>query len=162
VWAVPSRRPKHPDEMDAAIAALVGQSLEAQITTKTPHALNYPSQDVSRQTVCAPIVGLRLNPPAEEEHPHGQGLRKVLRVQPFGCTALVRIGNEKRHELLRSSVLEVRRKRNSPSRRRSSSESNALSNAESKAHTTRSNSVSARITGHAPAGTKESDPGCLV
>ena len=108
MWAIPGRRPKHPNEMDAAIAALVRQSLEAQITTKTPHALDYPSQHRSRQTGRAPIVGLRRNPPAEDEHPHGQGLRKVLRVQPFGCTALVRIGNEKRHELLRSSVLEVR------------------------------------------------------
>ena len=64
MWAVPSRSPKHPDEMDAAIAALVRQSLEAQITTKTPHALEYPPQHLSRQTGCGPIVGLRLNPPA--------------------------------------------------------------------------------------------------
>jgi hypothetical protein len=64
VWAVSSRRPEHSDEMDAAIAALIRQSLEAQITTETPHALDYPSQDVSRQSWCAPIVGLRLSRPA--------------------------------------------------------------------------------------------------
>ena len=107
MWAEPSCCPKHPDEMDAAIAALVRQSLEAQITTKAPHALDYSSQHVSRQPGCASIVGLRLNPPAEEEHPHGQSLRKGFRVQPFSCIALVRIGNEKRHELLRGRVLEV-------------------------------------------------------
>src|SRR5262244_1516184 len=108
VWAVPSRGPKHPDEMDAAIAALVRESLQAQITTEAPHALDHPSQHVSRQTVCASIVGRRLSPAAEEEHPHGQGLRKVLRIQPFGCVAIVRIGNQKGHELLRSRVLDVR------------------------------------------------------
>ena len=79
MWAVPSRRPEHPDEMDAAIAALIRQSLEAQITTKTPHALNYPSQHVFRQAVCAAIIGRRLSlPPAEEQHPHRQGLYKAL------------------------------------------------------------------------------------
>jgi hypothetical protein len=42
MWAVPGRSPKHPDEMDAAIAALVRQNLETQVTTKTPHAIDYP------------------------------------------------------------------------------------------------------------------------
>jgi len=94
--------------MDAAIAALIRESLQAQITTEAPHALDYPSQHVSGQTVCASIVGRRLSPTAEEEHPHGQGLRKILLVQPFGCEALVRIRHEKRHELPRSMVLDVR------------------------------------------------------
>src|SRR5262245_8034653 len=107
VGAGPSRCPKHTDEMDTAIAALVRESLQAQITPEAPHALDHPSQYVSRQTVCASIVGRSLSPAAEEEHPHGQGLRKVLRIQPFGCAALVRIGNEKGHELLRSRVLDV-------------------------------------------------------
>jgi hypothetical protein len=107
VRAVPSRRPKHPDEMNAAVAALVRESLQTQITIEMPHALDYPSQDVSRQSGCAPVVGLRLSLPAQEERPHDQGLRKVFRVQLFGCITLVRIGNEKRHQLLRSGVLEV-------------------------------------------------------
>src|SRR5499433_1818918 len=108
VWAVPRRCSEHTDEMDAAITALVRESLQAQITAEAPHALDHPSQNVSRQTVCASIVGRRLSPAAEEEHPHGQGLCKVLRIQPFGCAALVRIGNEKGHELLRSRVQDVR------------------------------------------------------
>jgi hypothetical protein len=93
--------------MDAAITTLVRQSLQAQIRTEGPHTLDYPSQHVSRQSGCAPIIGLRLSLPALVEHPHGQSLRKVFRVQLFGCTALVRIGNEKRHELLRGRVLKV-------------------------------------------------------
>src|SRR5215467_10676670 len=107
VWAVPSRCPKHTDEMDAAIAALVRESLQAQITTEAPHALDHPSQHVSRQTGCASMVGRSLSPAAEEEHPHGQGLRKGLPIQPFGCAALVRIGHEKGQELLRRRVLDV-------------------------------------------------------
>jgi len=35
VWAVPRRCPKHTDEMDAAIAALVRQSPQAQIPRRT-------------------------------------------------------------------------------------------------------------------------------
>jgi hypothetical protein len=41
------------------------------------------------------------------EHPHGKRILKVLRIQPFGCMALVRIGNEKRHELLCGGVLKI-------------------------------------------------------
>src|SRR5262244_2892599 len=44
VWTIPRCCSEHPDEMDAAIAALVRQSLQAQIATETPHALDYPSQ----------------------------------------------------------------------------------------------------------------------
>ena len=84
VWAVPRRRSEHPDEMDTAIAALVRKSLQAQIATETPHALDYPSQHVSRQNGRAPVVGLRPGLPALVEHSHGQRLRKVFRVQPFG------------------------------------------------------------------------------
>src|SRR5262245_50850879 len=83
VWAVPSRCPKHTYEMDAAIATLVRKSLQAQITIEASHALYYPSQHVSRQTVCANVVGRRLSPAAEEEHPHSEGLCKVLRIQFF-------------------------------------------------------------------------------
>src|SRR5262247_1832569 len=107
VWAVPRRCPKHPDEMDAAIAALVRESLQAQITPEAPHALDHPSQHVSRQTGCASLVGRSLSPAAEEEHPHGQGLRQGLRIQPFGGAALVRLGHEKGYELLRRRVLDV-------------------------------------------------------
>ena len=109
MWAGSSRCLKHPDEMDAAVAALVRESLEAQIRIERPHALDYPSQHVSRQAVCAAIVGWRLSlSPAEEEHPHRQGLREVLYLELFGCVALIRIGNEKGHELLRGWVLEFR------------------------------------------------------
>src|SRR5262249_41913211 len=94
--------------MDAAIAALVRESVQAQIIIEASHALDHPSQHVSRQTVCTSIAGRGLSPAAEEEHPHCQGLCKVLRIQPFGCVALVRIGNKKRHELLRSRVHDVR------------------------------------------------------
>src|SRR5215475_11306346 len=52
--------------------------------------------------------------------------------------------------------------RNAPSGRRSSSASSALTHAASIAHATRSNAVSARIKGPSPAGTTESDPGCLM
>jgi hypothetical protein len=92
VWTVPRRCSEHSDKMDTAIAALVRQSLQAQIATETPHALDYPSQQVSRQSGRAPIVGLRANPLVLIEHSYSQGLRKVLRVQPFGRKALVRIG----------------------------------------------------------------------
>src|SRR5215813_9397858 len=61
VGAVPSRGPKQTDEMDAAIAALVRESLQAQITTEAPHALDHPSQYVSRQTVCASLGGQSLS-----------------------------------------------------------------------------------------------------
>jgi hypothetical protein len=57
--------------MDAAIAALVRQSLQAQIRIKTPHALNYSSQHVSGQTGYALFVGARLSRPAQVEHLHG-------------------------------------------------------------------------------------------
>src|SRR5262249_36343766 len=69
VGAVPSRGPKQTDEMDAAIAALVRESLQAQITPEAPHALDHPSPHVSRQTVGASLVGRSLSPAAEEEHP---------------------------------------------------------------------------------------------
>src|SRR5262249_11627457 len=105
VWAVPRRCSEHPDEMDTAIAGLVRQSLQTQITTEAPHALDYPSQHVSRQSGRAPIVGLRPGLSSVVEHSHDPRLRKILRVQPFACKALGRIGNKKRHELLSGRVL---------------------------------------------------------
>src|SRR5262249_28265989 len=84
VWAVPCRCSEHTDEMDAAIAALVRQSLQAQITTEAPHALDHSSQHMSRQRGRAATVGLRPNLLALVEHSYVQRLRKVLRVQPFG------------------------------------------------------------------------------
>src|SRR5262249_47015141 len=61
VGAGPRRGPKHPDEMDAAIAALVRERLQAQITIEASHALDHPSQDVSRQTVWASLGGRSLS-----------------------------------------------------------------------------------------------------
>src|SRR5262249_58542687 len=58
VWAVAGRCFEHPDEMDTAIAALVCQSLQAQIAIEAPHAIDYPPQHVSRQSGRARIVAL--------------------------------------------------------------------------------------------------------
>ena len=78
MWAGPRRCLKHPNEMDAAVAALVRESLQAQIRIERLHALDYPSQHVFWQTVRTAIVGWRLSPSAEVEHPHRQGLCKIL------------------------------------------------------------------------------------
>src|SRR6478672_1946021 len=80
VWTVSSGRLEHPYEMDAAVAAFVCESLQAQITIEIPHALDYPSQHVSRQSGCASVVGLRLSVSAQVERPQDEGLRKMFRV----------------------------------------------------------------------------------
>lgn len=74
MWAIASCCLEHPDEMDAAVSTLVRQSLQAQVITEIPHALDDPSQHVSRQSGCAPIIGLKLRLSGQEEHPQRQGM----------------------------------------------------------------------------------------
>src|SRR5215510_4502656 len=62
VWAVPRRCSEHTDEMDAAITALVRESLQAQITAEAPHALDHPSQNVSILSMSARPPGPTLFP----------------------------------------------------------------------------------------------------